>query len=66
MSASMARGIETGDVVIVTPYEGGALRPGTVIVFDDPASDGQITHRIVDVTAKGAPVTLTIKTIGTP
>ena len=53
----MSPRIETGDVVLIAPYEGEALDLGAVIVFDDPASDGRITHRVVDVTPSGDYVT---------
>ncbi|NNE10879.1 MAG: signal peptidase I [Ilumatobacter sp.] len=56
-SASMEPRIATGDIVFVASSDGRDLEPGTVIVFDDPATDGQLTHRIVDVTADGDYVT---------
>ncbi len=57
MSGSMAPSIDTGDVVVVIPHDGGEIDLGTVIVFDDPATDGRITHRVVDVTPSGEYVT---------
>jgi signal peptidase len=56
-SGSMEPRIDTGDIVIVEPFDGGVLAPGTVIVFDSSSSRGKITHRIVEVTASGDYVT---------
>jgi len=48
-SGSMSPGLRTGDIVIAQPHDGRGLGPGTIVVFDDPARPGRITHRIVAV-----------------
>ncbi len=57
LSGSMEPGIEAGDVVVTSPHDGTGLGPGTVIVFKNPAGEGQITHRIVDIAPTGEYVT---------
>lgn len=56
-SDSMAPTLRTGDVVIAAPHDGSVLGPGTVVLFNDPAGSGQVTHRIVSVGEDGAYVT---------
>ncbi len=56
-SGSMEPLIATGDIVFVSASDGQDLEPGTVIVFEDPASGGRLTHRIVDTTPDGDYVT---------
>ena len=46
-SGSMEPLIGTGDLVLTVPSGDDPIEPGSVVVFDDPASDGLITHRIV-------------------
>jgi signal peptidase len=57
ISGSMEPVIRAGDVVVASDHDGIGLGPGTVIVFDDPVSDGLLTHRIVNVTPDGAYIT---------
>lgn len=56
-SGSMAPRIASGDIVIVTPFEGQKLVPGTVIVFENAATQGRVTHRIVDIDGNGDYIT---------
>ncbi|MCP3975658.1 MAG: signal peptidase I [bacterium] len=57
VSGSMEPGVKAGDVVVASPHDGLQLGPGTVIVFDSPSRQGQVTHRIVDVEPSGNYVT---------
>ncbi len=57
LSDSMSPSVATGDIVLSESPDFGALRPGMVIVFDDPTGRGSITHRIVEVTPEGEFVT---------
>ena len=52
-SDSMAPSIREGDVVISRPSDGTGLGVGTVVIFDDPAGSGLVTHRIVGVNSDG-------------
>lgn len=54
-SGSMAPTIEPGDVVVASPYDGSALGPGTVVVFE--TGHGLVTHRIIAVEGDGVYVT---------
>jgi len=53
VSDSMAPSIRSGDVVVAAPHDGIGLGPGSVVVFQDPAGDGLITHRITAVNEDG-------------
>lgn len=57
LSGSMGPHIDTGDVVIAEPPSGETLGPGTVIVFDNPAGTGSVTHRVVAVNPAGDYIT---------
>ena len=57
LSGSMGPSIDTGDIVIAAPPGNDTLGPGTVIVFDNPAASGSITHRVVAVNPAGDYVT---------
>ena len=52
-SDSMAPSISRGDVVVMREHGGEPRAPGDVIVFDDPAGPGLVTHRILDVLDDG-------------
>ena len=56
-SDSMAPTLRTGDVVIAAPHDGSVLGAGTVVLFDDPAGTGQVTHRIMSVGEDGTYIT---------
>jgi signal peptidase len=56
-SDSMAPTLRTGDVVIAAPHDGSVLGPGTVVLFDNAAGTGQVTHRIVSVGEDGTYIT---------
>ncbi|HEX7168276.1 MAG TPA: signal peptidase I [Acidimicrobiales bacterium] len=54
MSGSMEPTIATADIVVTRPVDASAVRPGTVITFQDPAGDGRlITHRVRRATLDG-------------
>jgi signal peptidase I len=53
-SGSMSPRIQTGDVVLVQPDDGAGLQPGAVILYEDAAGRGLITHRIIDVNDDGS------------
>lgn len=53
-SGSMSPKINTGDIVISSPYTDQAIGSGTVIVFEHAGSEGPVTHRIFEVTESGA------------
>jgi len=57
MSGSMEPGIQTGDIVLTAPSGDTPLEAGRVIVFDNPAGTGHITHRIVTTVPSGDYVT---------
>ena len=58
-SDSMAPGIRAGDVVAIAPVDPAALRPGMVLLMDNPAVPGHLLlHRLVAVNQDG---TLTTK-----
>ncbi len=47
-SGSMAPAVRTGDVVLLEPFDGELLAPGTVIAYQDRARGGDLTlHRVV-------------------
>lgn len=52
-SGSMAPALDAGDVMLASPYDGRGLQPGAVIVFDDPARHGRLTHRVVGINPDG-------------
>lgn len=52
-SGSMNPFITPGDIIVAQPQRGDGLGVGTVIVFQDPAGDGLVTHRIEAVTPTG-------------
>lgn len=45
-SGSMQPSIEPGDVVVAEPYDGRTLAKGDVVVFEDAAGRGLVTHRV--------------------
>ena len=55
-SGSMSPSIDTGDIVVTSPYDGRILGPGTIAVFEDGLG-GQVAHRIVGVNPDGTYVT---------
>ncbi len=64
VSGSMEPAIEVGDVLLAEPVDAapdglttGALEPGAVVIFDDPARGQLVTHRVVAITATGNYVT---------
>lgn len=57
VSGSMAPAIDVGDILVAAPVDEARLKPGAVVVFDDPAGGRFVTHRIVDVTDSGDLVT---------
>jgi len=57
-SGSMAPRIRPGDVVVATPARAGPLRPGTVLLVDDPERPGLLLlHRLLRRTSEGLLVT---------
>jgi signal peptidase I len=58
ISGSMAPAIQEGDIVLTQPPDLDKLGTGAVIVFDNPAAEGRITHRIIDKTPTGDFVTI--------
>jgi signal peptidase I len=53
-SGSMRPRIDLGDLVLVQPIDPRALRPGQVVLVDDPARPGAlITHRVTDKDPQG-------------
>ena len=52
VSGSMSPSIRPGDIVVAAPGP-ETIAPGTVVVFDDPAGDGYVTHRVVEVLDDG-------------
>lgn len=52
-SGSMRPSIEIGDVLVAGPVEADRLVPGSVIVFDNPAGSGFVSHRLVEVLPTG-------------
>lgn len=56
-SGSMAPSISVGDVLVAGPVTTDRLVPGAIVVFDDPAGDGFVSHRLVEVLATGEYVT---------
>jgi signal peptidase I len=58
LSDSMAPLIRAGDVVVSQPVEATALRPGQIVLADDPDHLGRLRlHRFTDVTETGQLVT---------
>jgi signal peptidase len=58
VSGSMAPRINVGDVVLTQPVSAAELRPGQVLLFDDPQRPGGLLlHRLVSFDAAGALVT---------
>jgi signal peptidase I len=58
LSDSMAPLIRSGDVVVSQPVETTALRPGQILLADDPDHPGRLRlHRFTDVTPGGDLVT---------
>lgn len=53
ISGSMAPAIQPGHVVVVEPYGGQDLGPGTVVTYRDADLDRLVTHRIADVDEDG-------------
>ena len=54
ISGSMSPAINVGDVVVASSHDGQNLGPGSVVVFEDSAGRGFVTHRIVEVNADGS------------
>ena len=57
VSGSMAPAVDEGDLLLIQPPDLETLGAGSIIVFDAPAGDGWITHRIIDETPTGEFVT---------
>ena len=53
ISGSMAPAIQPGHVVVVEPYGGQDLGPGTVVTYRDADLDRLVTHRIAAVDEDG-------------
>ena len=54
MSGSMAPAVQPGDVALVRPVDAADLRPGQVLLVDDPAlPGGRRMHRLVDLEGGG-------------
>lgn len=53
ISGSMAPAIPPGHVVLVEPFRGQELGPGTVVTYRDPDRDRLVTHRISAVQEDG-------------
>jgi len=54
MSGSMEPTFSTGDVAVVRPVDTATLRPGAVLLVDDPDVPGQLRlHRLVEVQGDG-------------
>jgi signal peptidase I len=57
-SGSMAPAVAVGDVVVAAPVDPADLRPGHVVVVEDPARPwGLLTHRVQQVGADGTVTT---------
>lgn len=56
-SDSMGPRIRQGDMVLAATHDGEGLDPGTVVVFEDAAGLGLITHRVVSRSGNGSYVT---------
>ncbi len=41
------------DLLYITPYRGGKLRRGDIIVFQVPGSDRKVTHRVMSADTNG-------------
>lgn len=52
-SDSMNPGIRAGDVVVAKPVDTATLEPGSVIIFEDPAGRGILTHRLIMIEDDG-------------
>lgn len=54
-SGSMGPVLRPGDVLVVAPVDAARVRPGEVVLVDDPAHAGRLlTHRMVERTADGS------------
>lgn len=53
ISGSMAPAVPPGHVVLVEPFRGQDVGPGTVVTYRDPRQDRLVTHRISAVQADG-------------
>ena len=53
ISGSMAPAIQPGHVVVVEPFTGQELAPGTVVTYRDLDLDRLVTHRIAEVDEDG-------------
>lgn len=53
ISGSMAPTVAPGHVVVVEPYAGQDLSPGTVVTFRDSTQDRLVTHRVAAVDEDG-------------
>jgi signal peptidase len=48
-SGSMTPGIPVGSIVVAAPVDPADVEVGNVVVFEDPESKRQVTHRVVTV-----------------
>lgn len=53
MSGSMEPAIRRGDLVIVDRRAADLIKPGAVVVFDNPTAKGSLLHRVVSVEPDG-------------
>ena len=53
ISGSMAPAVPPGHVVLVEPFRGQDVGPGTVVTYRDPRQDRLVTHRISAVAEDG-------------
>lgn len=53
ISGSMAPAVQPGHVVVVEPFSGQELGPGTVVTYRDGTQDRLVTHRIAAVDEDG-------------
>ncbi len=57
-SESMEPSFGAGDVLLVEPYGAQELKPGSILLFDDPVRPGFMSHRLLAINVDG---TLTTK-----
>jgi signal peptidase I len=56
-SESMMPTIHVGDVIIASDHDGTEIRPGTVVVYEEPRKHDLVTHRVVSTTPEGLYIT---------